>query len=65
MTLHDPAKGPLLTQEVKPNLKTLGPKFGPRLKEVQAAIAAADRGDAGGEGAGAASRSSCAAPAAR
>jgi isoleucyl-tRNA synthetase len=42
VTLHDPARGPLLSQEIKPNLKTLGPKFGPRLKAVQAALAAAD-----------------------
>jgi isoleucyl-tRNA synthetase len=42
VTLHDPVQGPLLRQEVKPNLKTLGPKFGPRLKEVQAALASAD-----------------------
>jgi isoleucyl-tRNA synthetase len=42
VTLHDPAKGPLLRREVKPNMKTLGPKFGPRLKEVIAALAAAD-----------------------
>jgi isoleucyl-tRNA synthetase len=41
VTLHDPAAGPLLTPEVKPNAKALGPKFGPRLREVQAAIAAA------------------------
>jgi isoleucyl-tRNA synthetase len=41
VTLHDPANGPLLTQEVKANMKTLGPKFGPRLKEVQAAITGA------------------------
>jgi isoleucyl-tRNA synthetase len=40
VTLHDPAEGALLSQEVKPNMKTLGPKFGPRLKEVQAALAA-------------------------
>jgi isoleucyl-tRNA synthetase len=31
-----------LCVEVRPNPKTLGPKFGPRLKDVQAAIAAAD-----------------------
>jgi len=42
VSLHDPEWGPLLTPEVKPNLKTLGPKFGPRLKDVVAAIAAAD-----------------------
>jgi isoleucyl-tRNA synthetase len=40
VTLHDPASGPLLTQEVRPNMRTLGPKFGPRLRDVQAAIAA-------------------------
>jgi isoleucyl-tRNA synthetase len=33
--------GPLLAQEVKANMKTLGPKFGSRLKEVQTAIAGA------------------------
>jgi isoleucyl-tRNA synthetase len=41
VTLHDPAEGPLLVYDVKPNMKALGPKFGPRLKDVQAAIAAA------------------------
>ncbi|HEV2997986.1 MAG TPA: isoleucine--tRNA ligase, partial [Solirubrobacteraceae bacterium] len=41
VTLHDPANGPLLSQEVKANMKTLGPKFGARLKDVQAAIAGA------------------------
>jgi isoleucyl-tRNA synthetase len=41
VSLHDAAQGPLLSYEVKPNMKNLGPKFGPRLKEVQAAIAAA------------------------
>ena len=41
MTFQDVAKGPLLQPDVKPNMKTLGPKFGPRLKEVQAAIAVA------------------------
>ncbi len=39
VTLHDPKNGPLLSLEVKPNMKTLGPKFGPRLKDVQVAIA--------------------------
>jgi isoleucyl-tRNA synthetase len=39
VTLHDPKQGPLLTQEVKGNARTLGPKFGPRLREVQAALA--------------------------
>jgi isoleucyl-tRNA synthetase len=42
VSLHDPEWGPLLTPEVKPNLKTLGPKFGARLKDVIAAIANAD-----------------------
>src|SRR5262249_40221197 len=42
VTLHDPKAGPLLRVEVKPNLKTLGPRFGAGLKDVQAAIAAAD-----------------------
>ncbi len=41
-TLHDAGAGPLLRIEVKPNNKRMGPSFGPRLKEVQAAIAAAD-----------------------
>jgi len=40
VTLHDPARGPLLQYDVKPNPKTLGPKLGPRLKEVQGALAA-------------------------
>jgi len=42
VTLHDPAQGPLLRILVKPNMKTLGPKFGPRLKEVQTILATAD-----------------------
>ncbi len=42
VTLHDPAGGPLLGFEVKLNMKTAGPKFGARLKDVQAALAAAD-----------------------
>jgi isoleucyl-tRNA synthetase len=45
VTWHDPGAGPLLTQEVKANMKTLGPKFGPRLKDVQTAIAAAKPAD--------------------
>jgi isoleucyl-tRNA synthetase len=40
VTVHDPADGPLLRYDVKPNLKTLGPKFGEKLKEVQSALAA-------------------------
>jgi isoleucyl-tRNA synthetase len=42
VSLRDPASGPLLTIEVKPNMKTLGPKFGASLKQVQAALAAAE-----------------------
>ncbi len=42
VALHDNGNGPLLRQEVRPNMKTLGPKFGPRLKEVVAALAATD-----------------------
>ncbi len=42
VTLHNGQAGPLLRYEVKPNMKTLGPKFGPRLKEVQTALATAD-----------------------
>src|SRR5205814_9156033 len=38
--LHDPANRPLLVAEVKPNMKSLGPKFGPQLKGVLAALAA-------------------------
>jgi isoleucyl-tRNA synthetase len=41
VTLHDPANRPLLSQEAKANMKTLGPKFGPRLKDVQVAITGA------------------------
>jgi isoleucyl-tRNA synthetase len=37
-TLHDPGNGSLLRQEVKPNRRTLGPKFGAALQEVVAAI---------------------------
>jgi isoleucyl-tRNA synthetase len=41
VTIHEPSQGALLQDEVKPNMKTLGPKFGPRLKEVQDLIAKA------------------------
>jgi isoleucyl-tRNA synthetase len=41
VTLHEPEWGPLLTLEVRGNPRTLGPKFGARLREVQEAIAAA------------------------
>src|SRR5205823_463415 len=36
--LHEPQAGPLLTAEVSPNRKTLGPKFGARLQEVIATL---------------------------
>jgi len=42
VSVHDPAQGPLLRYEISPNLKTLGPKFGARVKDVQAALAALD-----------------------
>jgi len=41
-SVHDPAKGTLLTFDVKLNPKNAGPKFGNRLKEVQAALAKLD-----------------------
>jgi isoleucyl-tRNA synthetase len=40
VTLHDPAAGTLLGYDVKPNLKTFGPKFGNRLQAAQKALAA-------------------------
>src|SRR5437868_13539979 len=40
--LHDPARGSLLRVSVQLNMKTAGPKFGARLQEVRAALAAAD-----------------------
>jgi isoleucyl-tRNA synthetase len=42
VTLCESSNGPLLSVDVKPNLKTLGQKLGPRLKEVQAALARTD-----------------------
>jgi isoleucyl-tRNA synthetase len=39
VTLHDPAAGPLLHYEIKPNLRTLGPKLGERVKEAQKSLA--------------------------
>jgi isoleucyl-tRNA synthetase len=42
VTLHEASPGPLLHFALKPNIKTLGPKFGNRLKEVVAVLAAAD-----------------------
>jgi isoleucyl-tRNA synthetase len=41
VSLHEHSVQPLVTFELKGNPKTLGPKFGPRLPVVQAAIAAA------------------------
>ncbi len=41
VALHS-GNGPLLSTEVKPNPKALGPKIGSRLKEVTAALAVAD-----------------------
>jgi isoleucyl-tRNA synthetase len=45
VTLHDPARGPLLVPEVTPNTKTLGAKFKAQLKDVQEAIASARPAD--------------------
>jgi len=42
VSLHDPAAGPLLRYEISPNLKTIGPKFGERVKEIRTALAALD-----------------------
>ena len=42
VSLHNAAQGPLLRYEIKPNLKSLGPKLGQRVKEVQSALAALD-----------------------
>ena len=42
VTLHEPSAGPLLSLEIKMNDKLAGPKFGPRLKDVKAALAAAN-----------------------
>ncbi len=39
VTLHDPRSGPLLSFEVKLNPKSAGPKFGPKLAAVTAALA--------------------------
>jgi isoleucyl-tRNA synthetase len=42
VVVHNPAEGPLLRYDIKPNLKTLGPKLGSSLKDLQNALAAAD-----------------------
>jgi isoleucyl-tRNA synthetase len=49
VTLHDPAEGPLLCYEVKSNPKSLGPKYGARLREVQDAIARASADELAGK----------------
>jgi isoleucyl-tRNA synthetase len=41
VVLHDPAGGDLLSQEVQPNMRTMGKKFGAGLQDVRAAILAA------------------------
>jgi isoleucyl-tRNA synthetase len=41
VSVHDSSQRPLLALEVKPNLKTLGPKFASTLQEVLAALSAA------------------------
>src|SRR5262249_35471730 len=38
VSLHPPGQGPLIGREIKPNLKTLGPKFSSRLNEVLTAL---------------------------
>src|SRR5208282_2904112 len=38
VSLHDPAAGRLLRTKVRLNMQKAGPKFGPRLKEVQTAL---------------------------
>ena len=48
VTAHDKAAGPLLRTVAKPNLKTLGQKYGGRLPEVKAALEAALRPNAAG-----------------
>ncbi len=42
VTLHDKTAGPLLGQQVRPNMKTLGAKFKAQLQAVQKAIASAN-----------------------
>jgi isoleucyl-tRNA synthetase len=42
VTLHDPAHGPLIQHGVSLNMKSAGPKFGPRVQQVQAALNAAN-----------------------
>jgi isoleucyl-tRNA synthetase len=47
VTLHPSNNGPLLTYEVKPNPKMMGPKFGARLKEAQSYLAGLDPAEIG------------------
>jgi len=42
VTLHAPARGPLLSYKIRPNPKSLGPKLGPRIDDARRALAAAD-----------------------
>ncbi len=42
VTLHNGSNGSLLQYEVKPNMKSLGPKLGGRIQEVKAALASAE-----------------------
>jgi isoleucyl-tRNA synthetase len=42
VSIHDPAQGPLLHYEIKANLRTLGPKLGEQMREVQQALALLD-----------------------
>jgi isoleucyl-tRNA synthetase len=44
VTIHSPNGPPLLRPEIKPNMKTLGPKFGADLNAVLAGIRALDPG---------------------
>jgi isoleucyl-tRNA synthetase len=47
VTLYDgdPLTAPMLADDIKPNLKVLGPKHGPKLREIQTAIEKADQAD--------------------
>ncbi|GIW78535.1 MAG: isoleucine--tRNA ligase [Gemmatales bacterium] len=45
VTLHDPRQGPLLTYEILGNPKSLGPKFGAKMADVQKAIRALNAND--------------------
>jgi isoleucyl-tRNA synthetase len=45
VTLHDPKSGPLLAFEVKPNLKSLGQKYGSLLSALQKEMAQRDQNE--------------------